>query len=99
MLGTVPQALDSCVQVPAAGRWGSLGAPGRPGPPQGPAWAASGISLSKKDPKLARCWDASVLAVGLALMRLWTGWTEDAATWVAGHIRDLIPDYSAQTAQ
>ena len=42
----------------------------------------------------------TVLAVGLVLFLVepWTGLTEVVAAWVAGYIRDLIPDY-AERAQ
>ena len=38
----------------------------------------------------------AMLAIGLllSLVGLWTGWTEAVVAWVAGHVIDLIPDYS-----
>ena len=39
-------------------------------------------------------WTLLAIMLVLSLVGLWTGWTEVVAAWMAGHIRDLIPDYA-----
>ena len=43
-------------------------------------------------------WTLLATMLVLAVVGLWTGWTEVVAAWVAGYIIDLIPDY-AERAQ
>ena len=39
-------------------------------------------------------WALVATMLVLSLVGMWTGWTEVVAAWVAGYIRDLIPDYA-----